>query len=182
MKKWIYCLVILFFSLVIIFAIFKNTKSVEVETNVTEYVPEEEISEAQNRMALLTLYFQSPTTGELVPEIRKLDVKNIINNPYEIIMNLLIEGSENKEIGKTIPEGTKVNSITLEKENLVIDLSKEFIGKCEVGSEEQNKIIYSVVNTFLELQEVSSVSFLIDGQKIDKMSDPFVKMKDDINN
>jgi spore germination protein GerM len=177
MKKWIYVLICLIFSLFIIFAIFKNTKNVEVETEVTEFVPEEEISDEQNRTTLLTLYFVDSSTGELFPEVKKIDVKEIINEPYEKIMNFLIEGSQTGENESTIPLGTKLNSIKLDGSNLIIDLSKEFIEKYEVNSEEQNKVIYSVVNTFLELKEISSVSFLIDGETVDNMSQPFVKIE-----
>ena len=81
-------------------------------------------------------------------------------------MNLLLEGPQTGNMGKTIPDGTKVNKISLENENLIIDLSKEFIGERDVKSEEQIKIMDSIVSTFLELKEISSVSFLIDGEKI----------------
>lgn len=175
MRKWVICLAIILFLVVIIIAIFKNTNNVEIETNVTEYVPEEEISEEQNRVTLLTLYFVNPTTKEIFPEVRKVDVKEIMNKPYEKIMNFLIEGSENEDVGKTVPEGTKLNSIKLEGERLSIDLSKEFIEKYERNSIEEKLLICSVVNTFLELQEVYSVSFLIDGEMIENMSEPFYR-------
>ena len=166
MKKIVYCLVILVFILVIIYAVFKITNNVEVETDITEYVPQEEISNAQNRTTLLTLYFLDPSTNGIVPEVRQIDVKEIMEEPYEKIMNLLLEGPQTGNMGKTIPDGTKVNKISLENENLIIDLSKEFIGERDVKSEEQIKIMDSIVSTFLELKEISSVSFLIDGEKI----------------
>lgn len=168
MKKIVYCFVILIFILVIIYAVFKNTNNVEVETerDITEYVPQEEISNAQNRTTLLTLYFLNPETNSLVPEVRQVDVKDIMDSPYEKIMDLLLEGSQNSNIGKTIPEGTKVNGIVLEDENLVIDLSKEFADGCDVNSEGQSLVMDSIVSTFLELKEVSSVTFLIDGENM----------------
>ena len=178
MKKWIISIIVLLVCLIIVVAIFKNTKNVDVETTITEYVPQEEISVSQNRMTILTLYFKDSSTGELMPEARQVDVKEIISEPYKTIMNFLIEGPNVAGMEKIIPEGTKLNSINLEDENLIIDLSKEFIDQQEIGSEEYNKVIYSIVNTFLELKEVSSVSFLIDGEKVDKMSDPYTKLDD----
>lgn len=166
MKKVVYCLVILIFILIIIYAVFKNTNNVEIETDITEYVPQEEISNSQNRTTLLTLYFVNPATGSIVPEVRQIDVKDIINEPYEKIMGLLLEGSQNPDVGKTIPDGTKLNGISLEKEELVIDLSKEFIDGNDVNSEKQSKIMEAISSTFRELKEVSTVSFLIDGEKI----------------
>lgn len=178
MKKLLYCIIVLILVLAIVYAIFKNTKNVEVETDVSEYTPQEEISNAQNRTTLLTLYFVDSSNGRLVPEIRQIDVKEIIDNPYEKIMNLLIMGSQSESIGKSIPEGTKINSIKLEKENLIVNLSKEFVGKYEAGSEEEKRMIYSVVNSFLELKEVSTVTFLIDGEKRDGMNEPFARLNE----
>lgn len=178
MKKMIYCLIILIFIVVIVYAVFKNTKNVEVETDVSNYTPQEEISNAQNRTTLLTLYFTDSSNGKLIPEVRQIDVKEIIDNPYEKIMNFLIDGSQNEAIGKSVPEGTKVNSIKLEKENLIIDVSKEFTSKYESGSVEQKNMIYSVVNTFLELREVSSVTFLIDGEMCEDLKEPFTKLRE----
>ena len=178
MKKMVYCFVILIFIVVIVYSVFKNTKNVEVETEVSDYTPQEEISNAQNRTTLLTLYFVDSTAGKLVPEVRQIDVKEIIDNPYEKIMNLLTDGSQNESVGKSIPEGTKVNSIKLENENLIIDVSKEFTNKCEAGSEEEKNMIYSVVNTFLELKEVSSVTFLIDGEVKEGFEKPFTKLRE----
>lgn len=177
MKKIIYFVLILMCAVVIIFAILKNSKSVEVETTMTEYTPEEEITDSQNRMTIVSLYFWDPSSNKLVPEARNVDVKELIESPYRKILDLLIEGSENSTIGKTIPEGTCVNSVNLEGENLVIDFNENFISGREVNSEEQLHIIYSVVDTFLELKEVNSVSFLINGELVDGMSDKFVSRK-----
>ncbi len=177
MKKIIYFVLILMCAVVIIFAILKNSKSVEVETTMTEYTPEEEITDSQNRMTIVSLYFWDPSSNKLVPEARNVDVKELIESPYKKILDLLIEGSENSTIGKTIPEGTCVNSVNLEGENLVIDFNENFISGREVNSEEQLHIIYSVVDTFLELKEVNSVSFLINGELVDGMSDKFVSRK-----
>lgn len=178
MKKVVYCLAILVFILAIILAVFKNTDNVEIETDITEYVPQEEISNAQNRTTLLTLYFLDPSTMSLIPEVRQIDVKEIMEKPYDKIMSLLLQGSQNGNIGRTIPEGTKVNNISLEKENLIIDLSKEFMENSNESSEQQTKIIYSIVNTFLELKEISSVSFLIDGEKNENFIEPFYRLKE----
>ena len=93
-------------------------------------------------------------------------------------MQLLIKGSEKTEMKEAVPQTTKINRMFLEGENLVIDLSSDFIEKYDINSEEQNKVIQSVVNTFLELKEVSSVSFLIDGEKVDGMMEPYTRIKD----
>lgn len=174
MKKIVYFVTILLFAVVIIFAILKNTSQVDVETTMSEYTPEEEITDQQNRMTIVTLYFWDAQNCKMVPEARSVDVKELVEDPYKKILGLLIEGSEDNSIGKTIPEGTVVNSVKLDGENLIIDFNDSFIAGYKIGSEEHLEIIYSVVDTFLELKEVNTVSFLINGQVVDGMGDKFV--------
>lgn len=177
MKKLVYFVIGLLFVLVIVFAILKNMNQVDVETTLSEYVPEVEITDQQNRMTIVTLYFWDVQSNKMVPEARSVDVKELMGDPYKKILSLLIEGSENDVIGKTIPAGTVVNSVVLEGDNLVIDFSDSFVNGYVVGSEEHLRIVYSVVDTFLELKEVASVSFLVDGKVVDGMSDKFVSRK-----
>lgn len=177
MKKIIYFVVILICAIVIIFAILKNTKQVEVETTFTEYTPEQEITDVQNRMTIVSLYFWDSTSGKMIPEARTIDVKELFESPYQKIFGMLLKGSENDVIGKTIPEGTSLNSITLEGTNLVIDLNEKIVLEGKINSEEQMNIIYSIVDTFLELKEVNSVSFLVNGNVVEGISEKFVSRK-----
>ena len=143
--------------------IYKNKTKNEEESVIREYVPEEEISDVQNRQTLITLYFAGDRG--LIPEARLIDVKELIDNPYETIFKLLIAGPKSENLQKTIPEGTKINKIEREGEVLVIDLSKEFIDNY-VGGEEQEKItINSIVNTLTELTEINGIKIKIDGEE-----------------
>ena len=58
---------------------------------------------------------------------------------------------------------------------LYINFSKEFVDNCSNEEQERMNIIYSVVNTVCELNEVNSVKFLIEGEEnlvfIDKALD-----------
>ena len=56
-----------------------------------EYTPEAEISEEQARQTIVTLYFQNKETKTLTTEARLVDIKDLMNTPYEKLMNLLIE-------------------------------------------------------------------------------------------
>ena len=176
MKKIIISVSIIAFVALVSFAILKNYKIAEVETSIEEYTPKEEISKEQNRMTIITLYFLDPSTEQLIPEARSIDVKELLSNPYQFIIDRLIEGSENSQIGKTIPEGTIVNSINLNGEELTIDFNEAFLTKYEKGSEVQTKMFYSIVNTFLELKEVNSVRLLVNGEKINEMDEAFVRL------
>lgn len=154
------------------------------ETEVTEIIPEEEISEEQMRQTIVSLYFYNENTKSLVPEGRLIDVKELVDKPYDKLMELLIQGPNNRELSKTIPEGTKVNKIELKGDTLYIDFSKEFIDNHEGGEEKEKATIYSIVNTMTNLTEINSIKILIDGEenkafndnKI-KFDDPFVVIK-----
>ena len=175
MKKAVLIIAIIIFLLIILVSIKNNIKTSTNET-INTYIPQEEISDVQNRRTIVTLYFLDPNSNELVPEARGIDVKELMAKPYETILNLLIQGSDDVKIGKTIPEGTSVNSIKLEGEELIIDFDEMFLSQYERGSEKQMKMVYSIVNTFLELKEVSSVRFLVNGEKIEEMENPFVRL------
>ena len=69
------------FAVVIIFAILKNTSQVDVETTMSEYTPEEEITDQQNRMTIVTLYFWDAQNCKMVPEARNVDVKDLVEDP-----------------------------------------------------------------------------------------------------
>ena len=114
-------------------------KNTEVATN--EIIPEEEISEEQMRQTIVSLYFYNESTQSLVPEGRLIDVKELVENPYKKLMELLIEGPQNSNLVKTIPDGTKINSIELKGDTLYIDFSKEFIDN-HIGGENKKVLLF----------------------------------------
>ena len=101
----------------------KFVKSQNEETVVEEYVPEQEITEEQLRQTIVSLYFLDSQTNELVPEARLLDIKDMIANPYEKLVNLLIEGPKNEKNTKLLPENTKLLQNYLEGDCLLLDFS-----------------------------------------------------------
>lgn len=180
-KKRIF--VILLLILILTGAIFWLVNMYKEENiEVVELMPEEEISEEQLRQTMLSLYFKNKESNELMPEGRLIDVKKLINNPYEELVNLLIEGPKNSKLESVIPNGTKINKTQLNGDVLELDLSKEFIENHKGGEEAERLTIDSIVKTLTELTEVNSVKILIDGQEdmcfkdqMIKFDKPFVK-------
>ena len=156
------------------------------ESEINEIIPEEEISEEQMRQTIVSLYFYNENTNSLVPEGRLIDVKELVEKPYNKLIELLIQGPNNEELSKTIPEGTRINKIELKGDTLYIDFSKEFINNHEGGEDKEKATIYSLVNTMTNLTEVNSIKILIEGEenkafkdnKI-KFDDPFVVIKEE---
>ena len=167
-KRVIIVSFIIFFIIIIIIGVyFFINKNREIP--FVEYTPQQEISEEQLRQTNVTLYFQNE--DKLVPEIRKIDVKELVTNPYEKILTLLIEGPKNENLIKTIAEGTKINKLQKEGDILIIDFSNEFIQN-HPGSEQQEKLtIRSIVNSLTELTEINGIKILINGEENKSFND-----------
>jgi len=143
------------------------------EEEILEIIPEEEITEEQMRQTIVSLYFKSGE--EIVPEARLIDVKLLLNNPYEEILNMLIQGPKNNNLEKTIPEGTKINKIQKQEDTLIIDLSEEFVKNHNGGEKEEKITINSIVNTVTELTEINGIKILINGEENKCFKDEKIK-------
>lgn len=148
-------------------------KNREKETIVEEYTPQEEITDDQVRQTIISLYFPSKETNELNPEARLIDIKEIINNPYEALIQLLIEGPKNDKNKKVIPEGTKLNKNYLEGDCVVLDFSSEFLNYKKEEEKEKMNMINSIVNSLTELTEVNQVKILIEGEENSEFSERY---------
>lgn len=171
---------IIFFILLVIVLIggylgIQYVKNKKEETIVEEYIPQEEIAEEQVRQTIVSLYFPSKETNELNPEARLIDIKEIINNPYERLINLLIEGPKNDKNKKIIPEGTKLNKTYLEEDCVVLDFSAEILNYSKEDEKEKTNMIHSMVNTLTELTEVNQVKILIDGNENNEFKEIYIR-------
>ena len=166
-KKLIMYVGIILIVLVLIvvgYFIYNNAKNKNNDI-LLEYTPQEEITEEQLRQTVVTLYFLDPNSYKLVPEARQIDSKKLVNDPYEELIKLLIEGPKNENLLKIIPENTQINSAQIKDNILYIDLSEDFIDEQNLGKEQEELILKSIVNTVTELTEINKVAFLIDGEE-----------------
>ena len=168
-NKIIIFIIILFIIIISILLILKNNK--QKEEKISEIIPQEEISEDQERETMVTLYFENIETGELSKEVRIIDVKKLTENPYKTLVEMLLSGPKNEKLKKLIPDETKINDICIRNDIVYIDFSKEFIENCVEGVDNESKIIYSIVNTLCELNEVTYVKILIDGEENKEFKD-----------
>ena len=172
MQKWIIlvvvCVILILSTIVIL--------NVDIET---EYVPESEIEDIELRKTIVTLYFNDNETNELAKETRLVDSKILLKKPYEELVKMLIQGPENNNYGKVIPEGTNLLSSNFENGCVVLNFSKEFVENSTTDVQKINSI-YSIVNTLTELTEVSSVKFLINNEETDSFSEYNIDLKNPI--
>ena len=142
-------------------------------TDVEEYIPQEEITEEQLRQTIVSLYFQSKETKELAPEARLIDIKEILNNPCDKLVNLLIEGPKSEKGERLIPENTKLNKSYMENDCIILDFSAEFLNYDKSDEKIKNNIINSIVNTLTQLTEVNNVKILVDGNENEEFKEVY---------
>lgn len=152
----------------------RYVKNKETKDN-NEYTPEQEITDDQARQTIVSLYFVDSETGELHPEARLVDIKDLMNLPYEKLANLLIEGPKNDKLKGIFPENTKVLKSYTEGDCLVLDFSSEILNYSKDDSKAKENLINSVVNTMTELTEINRVRFLVDGTENDEFKGEFVR-------
>ena len=147
------------------------------ETVIEEYIPEEEISEEQSRQTIVSLYFQNNETKELEPEARLVDIKEILNDPYEKIVNLLIEGPKDETKEKIIPDNVKLLNTILEGDCITLDFSQEFLNYDKEDEKVKENLINSLVNTLTQLNEVNSIKILINGSENEEFKEVYMLEK-----
>lgn len=154
--------VILIIVFLIIGIIYINREE-EVVNDIKEIIPTEEISDEQLRSTIISLYYINKNTGEIEVENKKIDSKKILNNTYNEILNMWINGPESNNLMCGCSKDTKINNIEIKNNCAVIDFSKEFLDNKDNVDELKN--IYCIVNTLTELKEINCVKILIDGEE-----------------
>ena len=172
--------IIIIFSILLIiillggFLTIKHVKNKQQENMLSgEYVPQEEISENQMRETIVSLFFLDKETKKLEPEARLVDIKEIINDPSDKLVQLLIEGPKNIKNEKIIPDGTKLNKSYMDNDCVVLDFTKEILNYNKIEEKGKENLINSLVNTLTQLTEVNNVKILIDGNENEEFNEMY---------
>jgi spore germination protein GerM len=116
----------------------------------------------ENRV--ITLYFGNENADKVVSEKREITLskgESIEKHVFEeLLKGPLKEGSRS-----TIPEGTKLLSVSTKDGLCTLDLSSEFVDNHPGGSAGELMTLSSIVNSLTELPDIKQVQFLIEGQK-----------------
>ncbi len=171
-KKFLIILILLIFIILMGgYLVYKYVDIEIIDDEMEEYIPQEEITVEQERNTILTLYFVDKETKEIMPEARVIDIKEMINLPYETLLNLLIEGPKNEKLEKVMPENVKINMVYKEGDCLTIDFTKEILNYDIEDATSKDKIVECIVNTLTELTEINKVKILIDGQENEEFTE-----------
>ena len=154
---------ILLLTLIIIsVALFIIVKNYNGEKNVNEqisdYTPQEEISPEQLRQTALSLYFLDEA-GNLKEERRLIDSKKLVNNPYKELISLVIEGPTSSNLTNVFPKNTQILDAIIQKNQVTLDFSSEILNF--TNETEKLNIINSILNTLGQLNEVKSIRILV---------------------
>lgn len=133
------------------------------------------------KKATVTLYFANDTAEGLTTERRDIEIP-ASSTLEKAVVEELIKGPKNSGSISIIPAETKVLSVETKNGVCFVNLSKEFVDKYQGGTAGEILTIYPIVNSLTELDGISSVQFLIEGEKRETfahiaISEPLVKDK-----
>lgn len=117
----------------------------------------------QDTLTDIKLYFSGSDGEYLVPEIRKVNVKEERIEKY--IVEELIKGPKSESLFATVPPETELLTIEVENGTCFVNFSEEIITKHWGGSAGEIFTIYSIVNSLTEMNNIDNVQFLIEGKK-----------------
>lgn len=146
----------------LVMLLYINLTGDKIENSQLEITPEEEISDNQLRETTVKLYYVGEN-NEMKEELRKIDSKDLVNDPYRTTMEMLLNKSKDEKLKTCIPENVKIKSLTKKGECLMIDLSEQFIENMEENVEIQGLAISQIVNTMTQFTEINAIKISING-------------------
>ncbi len=117
----------------------------------------------------ITLYFGDSQAQWLVAEEREV-VKKKDEPLGEIVVRELIKGPVKQGLQRTIPEGTRLLSLSVADRVATVNFSGEFQSRHWGGSAGETFTVYSVVNTLTLLEGIEKVQFLVEGVKLESLA------------
>jgi germination protein M len=111
----------------------------------------------------LKLYFANSDATALKAEERQVETRNSLSMEKTIITELL-KGPVSKELVAVIPSETKLLNLETNNGVCFVNFSSEFVTKFTGGTNTGMLIVYSIVNSLTELDDVDSVQILIEGK------------------
>lgn len=113
------------------------------------------------------LYFSDEQAMYLMPEKRQVAVQ--AGNVGEAVVKELIKGPDSPLLKRTLPEDTRLLSLTVKEETAYVDFSKEIKNSNYAGSAGEIALIYSVVNSLAEVPGIKKVQFLVEGKEVETL-------------
>lgn len=141
-----------------------TAKSPQQEPGKSSSIPAQD-----EKKETVTLYFSDSQAQYLNPEDRVITRSNN-ESLEEAVLRELIKGPESAGLQRTIPQETRILSVSVVNGVAEVNFSNEFRSKHWGGSAGETMTLYSVVNTLAKLPSITSVQFMIDGNKMDTLA------------
>jgi len=122
---------------------------------------------------IATLYFPNIDMSYLIPVNRamsQLDYKKPSSRIEELINGLLI--NETGSAQNIFPEGIThedLLSVSVSKDIAYVDFSSRLAVLCNFEAAQERMLVYSIVNTLTELNNIKRVQILIDGEVLESL-------------
>lgn len=110
----------------------------------------------------IVLYFATPDGEKLKEYHKSVEISNN-TSLAETVVAALIEGPKQEGYQATVTEGTTIRNISVKDGICYVDFSDEFYNTD--NPMKNDIIVYSIVNSLVELPTVSKVQFLKNGEK-----------------
>jgi Spore germination protein len=107
------------------------------------------------------LYFTNKDGAYLIEKMTEIKYTGA-ESLEELVINRLINGPTESNLYRTIPEGTKLLSVSKTDGICTVDFNKKFLDR--VPNVKEEIVIYSIVNTLVELPEINKVQFTVEGE------------------
>jgi len=146
------------------------TETTEETTETTEETTEEPTTEeTQEKLAEITIpiYFSDDQAQYMKGEYRTISNDDPVTNA----INELLKGPNSANLVALIPEGTKLLNAEVKNDIAYVDFSTDILKGATGGSILQRFIIYTIVNTLTEIDEVDAVQILIGGKNVGTFGD-----------
>jgi Sporulation and spore germination len=119
----------------------------------------------------VVLFFEASDDDVLVPEKRTIPMPDSAAEAAKRIVTELAAGPRKEGLLPTLPAGTKVLGVYLDRAGTAfLDLSEEFVSLHPGGSDDEVATIFSVVDTLTwNVKEIKRVRFLVAGEERDTL-------------
>lgn len=118
----------------------------------------------------IRLYFADNEKKNLVTEYRTVNITD--TQPVEqYIITEIIKGPKGKDNQRLLAADTEVLSVETTDGTCYVNFRQDFIDKNSASKDEARLIIYSMVNSLTERDNVKNVQFLVEGKKTEKFGD-----------
>lgn len=142
----------------------KTGRQAESQTGKTSESSQQAAGEEKTEV---TLYFSDEQATCLMPEKRQAAVQ--AGNIGEAVVKELIKGPDSPLLKRTLPEETRLLSLTVKEETAYADFSKEIKNSNYGGSAGEIALVYSVVNSLAEVPGIKRVQFLVEGREVETL-------------